>query len=298
MAESVEAAGYLKGRLADPKSYARRSTLRSSCAIILLVLSTSVPLTLSAAQTGTDPLQAGNGTEPTLPANPSGTSPSPDSSSVEPLEGLGGTATHGLVTSFEPEDEEPKLNEAEPADLRGDLSFGEIADPQIASTLLTLVAAFVGFWAALLVDRYRAGVEERRRFSAAITSAGNELEFYVAKLKYLSDQLGALVNAFESPNNGRLVLPSYTLYPSFLEQAKNRLAEFMRQPELVKEVGHCHFELGHVVKRLDRLQTSRPMRNDEYRSNLLNFKGLVDQTTGEFERVATMINRSLKGKSI
>ena len=161
------------------------------------------------------------------------------------------------------------------------LSLTDVVNWQIVSTFLAMIATFFGFLGSQYVQRRAVQKEEDRRFRVAINNARNEIEFYISKLNILTSQVQ---DALDSLDNRHVLVPSYTFYPSLLEQLKVELASFLREEELIKQVGHCHFELAHVVERLDTYKSRVPDKCDPaYVTNVEGFKSLVDATVSAFE---------------
>jgi hypothetical protein len=119
-----------------------------------------------------------------------------------------------------------------------------------------LVAALIGFLAAFLIWKLteqsqskKKLIEDEMKYLALLRAIQTELRFYANKLEFLSQQMG---NALIAISTHQLVIqPSYTLYPTFLERAKQELSGSFRNDELVRELGHCHFELCHIVERMN-----------------------------------------------
>ena len=156
-----------------------------------------------------------------------------------------------------------------------------------------VVATFVGF---LLNQRYqddKEKIKNLKEYIATLYSAANELEFYTDKLKQLSGELDCLIEQLRHWRT-EWIIPTYSIYPDFLEQCKITINRFHRNPTLVKDIGHCHFELCHILERLDLLkrQMYAPLPTDAaaltqqlqlHRVNANGFKGLVDANIPVFQ---------------
>lgn len=156
---------------------------------------------------------------------------------------------------------------------------------KLASFAGGIVATFLGF---LLNQRYqndKEKIKELKEYIVSLQSAANELEFYGGKLIQLSGELGELAIILKRRDVDWSV-QSYSIYPDFLEKCKITMNTFYKNPNLVKEIGNCHFELCHILARLDwhKDQMSAPLpegllRNSHLAVHLTNvngFKGLVD----------------------
>src|SRR5437870_872404 len=118
-----------------------------------------------------------------------------------------------------------------------------------------LQAALIGAGAAILtlllgetIQYYRRAFKELNDYIIALEFARNELVFYLGKLKQLVDELDAAER--EITHRRKPIIPTYDVYPSFLEQAKITLARLYKNAQLVQQVGHCHYELSHIRQRL------------------------------------------------
>lgn len=169
-------------------------------------------------------------------------------------------------------------------------------------------ATFVGFLLNQHHQHCKESIKEVRDYIVALQSAADELEFYGGKLGQLSSEMGAIANEIQSRNT-TWIIPTYSIYPDFLEKMKVALSTFYRNPDLVKQVGHCHFELCHILARLDLIKTELrvPLGNDRVQvtvqlknhlQNVLGFKGLLDLNIRTFSatRDAILIERSEMGR--
>ena len=169
-------------------------------------------------------------------------------------------------------------------------SLTEVLDSNLASAFVGLIGGAVGFFVARRLEDQKATREEDNRYCCLLESISNELEFYAGKLEFLSGQLRDFLA-------GTGVVPSYTFYPAFLEQGKLRMNDFMRNSNLVKEVGHCHFELHHICERLEVFKREcndatlpPPLRQ----ANTQGFKRLVDSNVPVFRANAAALRQVLE----
>ena len=170
---------------------------------------------------------------------------------------------------------------------------------KLASFAGGIVATFLGF---LLNQRYqndKEKIKELKEYIVSLQSAANELEFYGNKLKQLSGELDKLATALKAWETN-FIIPTYSIYPNFLEKCKATINAFHKNPHLVKEVGHCHFELCHILARLDLLKnqmyaplpTDPRMRTEHLKMHCFNangFKGLVDSNIPVFKATCNLI---------
>jgi hypothetical protein len=147
-----------------------------------------------------------------------------------------------------------------------------------------VVGVVVGFFLSWVFQRRERRQENNTRYRCLLESIANELDFYADKLTFLSKQISQFLD-------GSGVIPSYKFYPSFLEQGKLRMNEFMRNSGLVKDVGHCHFELSHICERMDLFRRECEATNPRAMvlTNGRGFKGLVDSNIPVFRATATAL---------
>jgi hypothetical protein len=154
-----------------------------------------------------------------------------------------------------------------------------------------VVATFIGFWLNQYHQDNKEKIKEIKEYIAVLQSAANELEFYEGILDQLSKELDAIVKRLEKWETS-WIIPTYSIYPDFLEKCKGTISEFHKNPKLVKTVGRCHFELCHILARLDFLKREMnvPMDgkniNHELKTRLVNvggFKLLVDDNIPVFK---------------
>ena len=172
-----------------------------------------------------------------------------------------------------------------------------------------IIGVFIGvitsFLSLLLQGWYRDKKNEKielKKYSICLESTKNELSFYLDKLIQLLDNISQVIKAIQ--NKSTIIIPSYTFYPNFLEKCKIEINSFFRNSHLVKDVGHCHFELCHIVERLnyskDELSRFSEL-TEAYREinakyaihDLEGFKLLIDQNIQTFKSVISYIDREL-----
>lgn len=161
-----------------------------------------------------------------------------------------------------------------------------------------IVATFVGFFLNQRYQTYKDRIKEFKEYIVSLQSAENELDFYRRKLIQLSGELDNLAKTLDQRNSFWIV-PTYSIYPDFLEKCKITINGFFKNPNLVKELGHCHFELCHILARLDLLkkQLYEPLPNNLAASqqmaihagNVKGFKGLVDSNIPVFKAASEAI---------
>ena len=150
--------------------------------------------------------------------------------------------------------------------------------------LICVVVGFVLSWGAQCWQKRR---ENNTRYRCLLESVANELDFYADKFNFLSAQISTFLAE-------RRIIPSYKFYPSFLEQGKLRLNEFMRNSDLVKQVGHCHFELGHICERMEIFRRECDVTNPLPMANAIGFKRLVDSNIPVFKTTADALRKEAK----
>ncbi|MGA2787474.1 MAG: hypothetical protein ABSF60_08095 [Verrucomicrobiota bacterium] len=171
---------------------------------------------------------------------------------------------------------------------------GNVVDPIWLQVLNSnLAAALIGFLAALLIWRLTEWSQAKRKkrdnemeYLALLRAVQNELIFYKNKFGFLSNQIG---EAIKAAMQGRpAARPSYSFYPAFLERAKQDLCSFFKNEELVRELGHCYFELCHIVERVEWYKSVQAERLVFEVNNIQGVKALIDSNIPVFERTAQL----------
>lgn len=170
----------------------------------------------------------------------------------------------------------------------------QVLNSNFASAFIGLLGGIVGFFVSRRIETGTKKREEDERYFCVLQSVANELDFYADKFKFLSGQL-------QDSLAGEGIIPSYQFYPSFLEQGKIRLSGFMRNPSILKEVGHCHFELSHIRERLsifinqfDDLASPAPMM----KTNTQGFLKLVESNIPVFQANAALLRDEAKAAMV
>ena len=97
----------------------------------------------------------------------------------------------------------------------------------------------------------------RARWRTLVTVARDEIAFNLGKLEQLEKELGKFVKTLTGQGGQHAFIPSYTVYPEFLEHQRRLIAEHgLSGSETVKNLGHCAFELRHIAKRIADARTS------------------------------------------
>jgi hypothetical protein len=163
-------------------------------------------------------------------------------------------------------------------------------DSKFVSSSIGLIGGAVGFLLSRWIAERTKKREEDEQYCCLLVSAANELEFYAEKFTFLSSQLAQYLA-------GTGVIPSYQFYPAFLEQIKIRISGLMRDADVLKEIGHCHFELSHICERMaifkkqcDDPAPLAPMIT----KNTRGFKELVDSNIPVFQKIAAVLRDQAK----
>ena len=170
---------------------------------------------------------------------------------------------------------------------------------KLASFAGGIIATFVGFLLNQSHQNYREKIKQINEYNASLQSSANELEFYSGKLKQLSGELENLAEKLDRRDAYNWITPTYSLYPNFLEKCKITINTFHKNPNLVKQIGHCHFELCHILARLDlhKEQMSVQLPTGLLRENAMavlcvnvkGFKGLIDLNIPVFKATCDII---------
>jgi hypothetical protein len=133
-----------------------------------------------------------------------------------------------------------------------------------------------------------------KKYLNLLISTINELEFYTSKLNQLSSEVSEIIVKLSSQASPHI--PTYSLYPSFLEQAKLNLSGFNKNPDIVKSVGQCHFELSHIQQRLEQMKIELRTATipDALISNVKGLKNLVEVNIKLFETVLSELKKEVK----
>lgn len=126
---------------------------------------------------------------------------------------------------------------------------GGFLESQVGAALVSGGTAIVAFFFGQHFERAKERRREWSDYHNALQLTQHELEFHVERFLQLSKELTSLAEQLR--NGVHYVVPSYTLYAASLEHFKMLLGGFLRNSDLVKAVGECHFELSHIIERLD-----------------------------------------------
>ncbi|HRI47976.1 MAG TPA: hypothetical protein PK559_12795 [Ignavibacteriaceae bacterium] len=138
-------------------------------------------------------------------------------------------------------------------------------------------------------------IDNYQKYVTGLSTTENELEFYLSKYRQISGEIGATVNAAQTGQP--FTIPTYTFYPLFLEKQKIELSGFYFNSDLIKDIGHCHFELCHIIERLNLYKTELKGINQQnvtvVLGNALGFKGLVDSNIITYQNIITKIKSEI-----
>lgn len=160
--------------------------------------------------------------------------------------------------------------------------------------IVAVLSSWVTLWLTNRTNNKLKKEDDEKKYLNLVISTINELEFYLTKLNQLTTEAQAIILNLSSQTP--VLIPTYSLYPSFLEQAKLNLSSFNKNPELVKRVGHCHFELSHIQQRLELMKAELRAKSNlpALISNVGGFKALVDSNITEFNLVISELRKELK----
>lgn len=136
--------------------------------------------------------------------------------------------------------------------------------------------------------------EELANYKSLLSSTNNELEFYISKLEQLKIDSNNIINAIKTQNSPPII-PTYSIYPRFLENSKIELSKFYKNSDIIKRVGHCHFELSHICERLELIKKELRTNYDPQKevANIGGFLKLVESNLIEFNDVVRTISKEL-----
>lgn len=135
--------------------------------------------------------------------------------------------------------------------------LGALSESEVLAGISTMIAALAAIIAAALtsgLSEWLRRKTERKaaahRYIVALTLARSEILFYRRGFDQLSERAEGISFSVQMPTTLRLGVPTYDIYPDALEKAKLSLFDALRSSDLVEEIGHCHYELCHIRRRL------------------------------------------------
>lgn len=160
--------------------------------------------------------------------------------------------------------------------------------------IIGVLSSLITLWFTVWSNKKQKEDDEKQKYLNLLISTINELEFYTSKLNQLVTEAQTIILKLSSQTPP--LIPTYSLYPTFLEQAKLNLSSFNKNPELVKRVGHCHFELSHIQQRLELMKTELRMKKNSHVLilNVGGFKALVESNVTEFNLVISELKKEVK----
>jgi len=170
-------------------------------------------------------------------------------------------------------------------------------DSQLFAAIIGAGSAMVIFVAGSALRYWKAKKAELESYIVALTFSRDEITFYIQLLDQLSGELGRIAGGFAKVPHDPFIIPTYSLYPKFLEQSKIDLARFRRNADLVRRVSRTHFELSHIAERLAELKRDwieGPANLALARSNVEGFKKLVDDDIPGFASCAEALRVELE----
>jgi hypothetical protein len=158
-------------------------------------------------------------------------------------------------------------------------------DSQLFAAIIGAASAIIVFAAGAAWKDWKEKKTKLEKYLVTLTFSVDEVSFYKERLDQLSEELGKLAATLGTAGSVRVIIPSYSLYPKFLERSKLELAKFHRNAALVKKVSRTHFELCHIAERLSELKKTFAdgSTNSAFtRSNVEGFKSLIDDDAPGF----------------
>ena len=167
----------------------------------------------------------------------------------------------------------------------------------IKGTVLGIISgaiiAIFSVWLANYFNLKKEKKKENDNYKTLLLTSKNELEFYIRKLFQLSNESSEIINVLSIEKDP--LIPSYSIYPKFLENSKIGLSKFYRNVEIVEKVGHCHFELSHISERLEQLKKELRSKFNVQKqiANVEGFKELVVSNIQEFKNAIDLIQNEI-----
>ncbi len=159
------------------------------------------------------------------------------------------------------------------------------------------IGVFTSFLGFLANSRYSKRQNEKKKlgeYCNSLRSIRDELYFYIEKLKQLSKDFASIQKQISMGQ--QINIPSYSLYPNFLERAKIEQYVFFKNPVLVKKIGKCHYELAHVSERLNFFKKKASNKEWSFfnKANLIGYRMLLGHKIKQFKSVISEIDLELK----
>jgi len=158
-----------------------------------------------------------------------------------------------------------------------------------------VITSFLAFLIKEWIQNKKAKKLELKKYTILLQSTRNEISFYQGKLNQLSGEINNIINDLQKGN--KCIMPSYSLYPDFLEKCKIEINSFFLSSELVKEVGECHFELCHILERFSTEKGDLIKNNPADEFALVNLNGLkilIDDNIHRFSEVISHLDEEIR----
>lgn len=135
--------------------------------------------------------------------------------------------------------------------------------------------------------------EKLSNYKVLLRTTKNELEFYISKFNQLATESLDIIKKIEQ--NGNPIIPTYSIYPKYLEDAKIKFNEFFMNVDIVNRISHCHFELSHISERLELIKKELRSNYDKDLeiSNVAGFNKLINSNIIEFTAVSKSIDNEI-----
>jgi hypothetical protein len=167
----------------------------------------------------------------------------------------------------------------------------------IIGAAFAIIAVFLG----QELQRRHQEKKEIKNYIAILKSASNELLFYHGKLTQLHSEVGAIIGDLQNLKVRDIIHPSYDLYPSYLEYLKSAISGYSRNPEIIQQIAHCHFELSHIMNRLNLSRSELDMNmirsSSTYRmtalKNTQGFQNLIRAGIDSFRQAETILKKEI-----
>lgn len=123
-------------------------------------------------------------------------------------------------------------------------------DSNLASAIIGAVTALVVVIIAEKFSRQRSEMAALETLIADLTMSVNEVEFYIPIINKAHAQVSKAEIDINN-HRGNFILPSFRLDASLLQSLRRSLSLHLANPDIVKGLTKCAFELEHVQNRLD-----------------------------------------------
>ena len=163
-----------------------------------------------------------------------------------------------------------------------------------SSLFAAIVASLLTIILSESIKKIKNNKSKKNNYKILLINTQNEVAFYKDKLEQLSLESFKIYN--DIINGKDPIIPTYDLYPDFLEQSKIKLNKLFMNSKIVKNIGECHYELSHIKERLNLMKSTLRKNYDPkiQVKNVQGFKKLVDKNITQFKQLLVLIKKEIE----